>query len=133
MVMNYIFGIADRRKAVGKSHFQPGPLTEICTIANLRHPESRIWIYAESESTFCFFLFFFVVVVFFWVAYDVTSSNTKFSEKLTFLTSWFKHVRSFGKFQSRSKRMANEQKSYFYWMFFFVVPSWQSKYFKLFV
>ena len=42
MVMNYISGIVDRRKVVGKSHFQPGPLTEIRTIADLRHPASRI-------------------------------------------------------------------------------------------
>ena len=30
-------------------YFQPGPLLEILTIANLRHTTSRVWTYAEPE------------------------------------------------------------------------------------
>ena len=30
-------------------YFQPGPLSEILTIANLRHAASRVWTCAESE------------------------------------------------------------------------------------
>ena len=38
-------GMVDRRKA--EPYFQPGPLSEILTIANLRHAASRIWTCAE--------------------------------------------------------------------------------------
>ena len=33
--------------------FQPGPLSEILTIANLRHAASRVWTCAESEFRLC--------------------------------------------------------------------------------
>ena len=34
-------------------YFQPGPLSEILTIANLRHSTSRIWTRAEPEFRLC--------------------------------------------------------------------------------
>ena len=34
-------------------YFQPGPLSEILTIANLRHATSRIWTCAEPEFRLC--------------------------------------------------------------------------------
>ena len=34
-------------------HFQPGPLSEILTIANLWHVASKIWTYTESEFRLC--------------------------------------------------------------------------------
>ena len=36
-----------------KPYFQPGPLSEILTIANLRHAASRIWTSAEPEFRLC--------------------------------------------------------------------------------
>ena len=30
-------------------HFQPGPLSEILTVANFRHAASRVWTFAEPE------------------------------------------------------------------------------------
>ena len=36
-----------------KPYFQPGPLSEILTIANLRHAASRIWTCAEPEFRLC--------------------------------------------------------------------------------
>ena len=39
-------GMVDRRKA--EPYFQPGPLSESLTIANLRHAASRIWTCAKS-------------------------------------------------------------------------------------
>ena len=33
--------------------FQPGPLSEILTIANLQHLASRVWPCAESEFRLC--------------------------------------------------------------------------------
>ena len=40
MMMNCFCGMVDRRKA--EPYFQPGPLSEILTIANLRHATNRI-------------------------------------------------------------------------------------------
>ena len=40
MMMNCFCGMVDRRKA--EPYFQPGPLSESLTIANLRHAASRI-------------------------------------------------------------------------------------------
>ena len=34
-------------------YFQPGPLSKILTIANLRHAASRIWTCAEPEFRLC--------------------------------------------------------------------------------
>ena len=45
VIMNCFCGIVDRRKP----YFQPGPLSEILTISNLRHAASRIWTCAEPE------------------------------------------------------------------------------------
>ena len=45
MMMDCFCGMVDRRKA----YFQPGPLSEILTIANLRHAASRFWTCAEPE------------------------------------------------------------------------------------
>ena len=39
MMMNCFYGMVDRRKVL--PDFQPGPLSEIHTIANLRHAASR--------------------------------------------------------------------------------------------
>ena len=36
-----------------KPYFQPGPLSEMLTIADLRHATSRIWTCAEPEFRFC--------------------------------------------------------------------------------
>ena len=36
-----------------KPYFQPGPLSEILTIANLRHAASRTWTCAEPEFRLC--------------------------------------------------------------------------------
>ena len=41
MMMNCFCGMVDRRKAF-RTYFQPGTLSEILTIANLRHAASRI-------------------------------------------------------------------------------------------
>ena len=40
-------GMVDRRKV--NSYFQPGPLSEILTNANLQHATSRVWTCAEPE------------------------------------------------------------------------------------
>ena len=45
MMMNCFCGMVDRRKA--EPNFQPGLLSEILTITNLRHAASRIWTCAE--------------------------------------------------------------------------------------
>ena len=50
MMMNCFCGMVDRRKA--EPYFQLGPLSEILTIANLRHAASRIWACAEPEFRF---------------------------------------------------------------------------------
>ena len=42
------YGMVDRRKAF-KPYFQPGPSSEMLTIANLRHAASRVWVCAEPE------------------------------------------------------------------------------------
>ena len=47
MMMNCFCGMVDQRKA--EPYFQPGLLSEIVTIANLRHATSRVWTCAESE------------------------------------------------------------------------------------
>ena len=52
MMMNCFCGMVDRRKAF-TPYFQPGPLSEILTIANLRHAANRVWTCAESESRLC--------------------------------------------------------------------------------
>ena len=49
-LMNYICGMVDLRKTF-TLYCQPRPLSEILTIANLRHSASRIGTYAESA--FC--------------------------------------------------------------------------------
>ena len=46
--MNCFCGMFDRQKAF-TSYFQPGLLSEILTVANLRLPASRVWTCAESE------------------------------------------------------------------------------------
>ena len=48
MMMNCFCGMFDHWKAF-TPYFQPGPLSEILTIANLRHAASRVWTCAESE------------------------------------------------------------------------------------
>ena len=47
-----VFGVwlTDERRL---AYFQPGPLSEILTIANLRHAASRIWICADPEFRVC--------------------------------------------------------------------------------
>ena len=50
--LNYFCGMVDRRKAF-TPYFQPRPLSEILTIANLRHAESKVWTHAESEFRLC--------------------------------------------------------------------------------
>ena len=45
MMMNCFCGIVNRRKV--EPYFQPGPLSEILTIANLWHAAIRIWTSAE--------------------------------------------------------------------------------------
>ena len=52
MMMNYFCGMVDRRKA-STTYFQPGPLSEILTIANLRHAASRISTCSESKFRLC--------------------------------------------------------------------------------
>ena len=52
MMMNCFCGMVDRRK-VFMPYFQPGPLSEILTIANLWHAISRVWTCTESEFRFC--------------------------------------------------------------------------------
>ena len=42
MMMNCFCGMVDRRRALVKPYFHPGPLSEILTIANPRHAASRI-------------------------------------------------------------------------------------------
>ena len=48
MKMNCLCGMVYGPKAF-KPYFQPGPLLEILTIANLRHAASRVWACAEPE------------------------------------------------------------------------------------
>ena len=50
MMMNCFCGMVDQQKM---SYFQPGPLPEILTIANLWIAASRIWTYAEPEFRVC--------------------------------------------------------------------------------
>ena len=45
-------GMVDRRKAF-TPYFQPGPLSEILIISDLRHVASRIWTCTESEFRLC--------------------------------------------------------------------------------
>ena len=52
MMMNCIFGMVDRRKAF-TPYSQPEPLSEILTIANLRHAASRVWTCAEPQFRLC--------------------------------------------------------------------------------
>ena len=55
-MMNCFCGMVDRRKAF-RPYFQPGPLSEILTISNLRHAASRTWTWAEPEFRFCWMKF----------------------------------------------------------------------------
>ena len=41
MMMNYFWGTVDQRKA-SMPYFQPGPLSEILTIANIQQAGSRV-------------------------------------------------------------------------------------------
>ena len=41
MMINCFYGMVDRQKAFSP-FFQPGPLSEILTIANIRHATSRV-------------------------------------------------------------------------------------------
>ena len=52
MMMNYFCGMVDQRKAF-MPYLQPEPLSDILTIANLRHAASRVSNYAESEFRLC--------------------------------------------------------------------------------
>ena len=52
IMMNCFCGMVDRRKAF-MPYFQPEPLSEILTIANLRHTANRVWTCAESEFRLC--------------------------------------------------------------------------------
>ena len=52
IMMNYFSRMVDRRKAF-TPYLQPGPLSEILTIANLRHGASKVWNCAESEFRLC--------------------------------------------------------------------------------
>ena len=52
MMINCFCGMVDRRK-VFMPYFQPGPLSEILTIANLWHAVSKVWTCAESEFRLC--------------------------------------------------------------------------------
>ena len=47
MMMTCFCGMVDRRKVL--PYFQPCPVSEIPTIANLWHPVSRVWACAEPE------------------------------------------------------------------------------------
>ena len=46
----FVIWLTDKRRL---PYFQPGPLSEILTISNLRHTASRIWTCAESEFRLC--------------------------------------------------------------------------------
>ena len=50
LIINYFCAMVDRRK-VFTPDFQPGPLSENITIANVRHSASRVRTCAESELT----------------------------------------------------------------------------------
>ena len=52
MMMNCFCEMVDRRKAF-TTYFQLGPLSEILTIANLRHAASRVWTCTEIEFRLC--------------------------------------------------------------------------------
>ena len=52
MMMNCFCRMIDRQKAL-MPYFQPGPLSEILTIANLWHAASRVWTCTESEFRLC--------------------------------------------------------------------------------
>ena len=52
MIINCFCKVVDRKKAF-TPYFQPGPLSEILTIVNLRHVTSRVWTCAESEFRLC--------------------------------------------------------------------------------
>ena len=56
MMKDCFCGMVDRRKAF-TPYFQPGPLSEILTIANLRQAASRVWSCAESEFRLCWMKF----------------------------------------------------------------------------
>ena len=45
--------LTDERRLHLYCIFQPGPLSEILTITNLRHAASRIWTCTESEFRLC--------------------------------------------------------------------------------
>ena len=47
VIMNCFCGIVERKKAF-MPYFQPAPLSEILTTANLRHAASRVWTCPES-------------------------------------------------------------------------------------
>ena len=50
--MNCFCGMVEQLKAF-TPYFQPGPSSEILTIANLRHAGSKVWTCAESEFRLC--------------------------------------------------------------------------------
>ena len=52
MMMVCFCGMVDRGKTF-TPYFQPGPLSEILTIAILRHTTCKIWPCTESEFRFC--------------------------------------------------------------------------------
>ena len=53
MMMNCFCGMVDQQKAF-KPYFQPGPLSEILTIANLQPAASKVWTkFTRSEMNKC--------------------------------------------------------------------------------
>ena len=52
MIMNCFCGMNDQWKAF-MPYFQPGPLSEILTIANLWHAARSVWTWAKSKFRLC--------------------------------------------------------------------------------
>ena len=103
-LMNYICGMVDLRKTF-TPYYQPRPLSEILTIANLRHPASRVWTY--TDSAFRLVKWSCAVVI---ITTSTEIKSIMISQLETLWWTWWHHKKNLRKSKKSKKIYENLQK-----------------------